>query len=374
MIYWDNNATTPLTDCVLEAMMPYLTQNYFNPSASYAGARQVRAAIEKAREQVAELIGAHPDEIIFTSGGTEATNTALAQMKNCVGCSTDHPASLESPYITQLAPVDHTGLIPIDEWSRLLPNHTGASFCWANSETGAVQDVKELTTAAVHAGIPVHVDAVSALGKLAIRVHDYPIDYLSIASHKIHGPKGVGALYIRRGAPYSPLIHGASHEMSRRAGTENVAGIVGFGQATVATLGAQVKYKELSLLRDDFEQLMMDSGLNPVIHSLNAPRLCNVSSMRLPGYRAESLFLLLEAAGLICAAGSACSTANPKPSHVLTAMGISDQEARETLRFSLSRETTKEEVKEAADILIRAVEKITSVQSSQTGPVTVYKA
>ncbi len=372
MIYWDNNATTPLAPEVLEAMLPYLRGQYFNPSAAYAPAKAVRRALEQAREQVAALVGADAGEIIFTSGGTEATNTALAQFQRTLALSIEHPATLRS-LSGEVAPVLPSGLADLAAWRSLLPGHDGASFTWANHETGVIQPVHELAEAACEAGARVHVDLVQAAGKLPICLHDEPISFASLSAHKLHGPKGIGALYVRCGTEWQPTHTGGAQEDGRRAGTENVAGIIGFGKAAQLALAAAEQYAALASLRDRFVQRLTEAGLNPVVNGANAARLPHVVNLRLPGITAQSLSLLLEPAGLLCSTGSACTSAEPEPSHVLRAMGLPDAQVRESLRFSLSRYTTAAEVEEAAALVIAAARKLRAVQSSITGPVMVYR-
>lgn len=372
MIYWDNNATTALAPEVLDAMLPYLRENFYNPSAAYGAARAVRKAIDTAREQVAALVGADASEIIFTSGGTEATNAALAQLNHVLTLATEHPATLRTAR-GDAAPVLANGQADLPEWRELLPGHDGASFAWANHETGVIQPVRSLAAAAHDAGARVHVDLVQAAGKCPIALHDYPIAFASLSAHKLHGPKGVGALYVRTGTACSPYLTGGAQEDYRRAGTENVAGIIGFGKAAELAVQAAETYARLAMLRERFVNALSAAGVEVSINGAAAPRLPHVLNMRVPGVPAESLFLLLEPAGLLCATGSACTSAEPHPSHVLLAMGLSDKQVRESLRFSLSRYTTAEEVDEAADIFIRALRKVRSVQSSITGPVMVYR-
>lgn len=372
MIYWDNNATTQPAPEVVQAMLPYLTDKYFNPSAAYAPAKAVKRAIENAREQVAALLGADAGEIVFTSGGTESTNAALAQFEHVLTLATEHPATLRTVK-GDAAPVMCNGQADLAAWKELLPGHDGVSFAWANHETGVIQPVRSLARAAKDAGARVHVDLVQAAGKLPIRLHDTEVDFASVAAHKLHGPKGVGALYIRRGAAWQPQQTGGAQEDYRRAGTENVPGIIGFGKAAELALQASAAYAALASLRLRFVTALRNAGLEVVEAGTAAPRLPHVLNMRITGLTAESLTLLLEPMGLICSAGSACTSAEPHPSHVLQAMGMSDREIRESLRFSLSRFTTGDEVDEAAGIFLRAVAKIRSVQSSVTGPVMVYR-
>ena len=372
MIYWDNNATTPLAPEVLEAMLPYLGENFYNPSAAYGAGKAVRRALDAAREQVAALVGADASEIIFTSGGTESSNTALAQFRKVLTLATEHPATLRTAR-GDAAPVLSNGQADLPEWRELLPGHDVASFAWANHETGVIQPVRSLASAAYAAGARVHVDVVQAAGKLPIALRDYPVDFASLSAHKLHGPKGVGALYVRTGTVCPPYLTGGSQEDYRRAGTENVAGIIGFGKAAELALQAAETYAGLAALRDRFVRALEQAGIEVCINGAAAPRLPHVLNMRVPGVSAESLFLLLEPMGLLCSTGSACTSAEPHPSHVLRAMGLPDKQVRESLRFSLSRYSTAEEVDAAAGIFIKVFQKVRSVQSSITGSVMVYR-
>ncbi len=372
MIYWDNNATTPLAPEVLEAMLPYMRGQYFNPSAAYGPAKVVQRALEQAREQVAALVGAEPAEIIFTSGGTESTNTALAQFGRCLALATEHPATLRS-LCGETAPVLPSGLADLERWRALLPGHDAASFAWANHETGVIQPVAALAGAAQAAGAAVHADLVQAAGKLPIALHELPIAFASLSAHKLHGPKGIGALYVRAGTAWQPTHRGGLQEGGQRAGTENVAGIIGFGKAAELALAAAGQYAALCSLRELLVQRLAEAGLSPVVNGAGAPRLPHVLNLRIPGVAAQALSLLLEPAGLLCSTGSACTSAEPEPSHVLRAMGLPDAQVRESLRLSLSRFTTAAEVEEGAALIIAAVRRLRSVQSSITGPVMVYR-
>ncbi|MBT9448943.1 cysteine desulfurase [Akkermansia glycaniphila] len=378
MIYWDNNATTPLAPEVLEAMMPSLTTDYYNPSASYGPARRIRQAIEQARETVAALIGAHPDEIVFTSGGTEATNTALANLtqrgtNSIATLTTEHPATHRSIPQATLSPVTADGLADADAWAHNLSGKTAATFAWANHETGVIQPVEHLAAIAHDAGAELHLDLVQAAGKIPIAIHGTPARFASLSAHKIHGPKGIGALYVRRGTAWTPLLHGGGQENDRRSGTENVPGIIGFGKAAELALAALEQRNNIAALRDRFENELKAAGYAVTVHGATAPRLPHVSNLRLAECTAETLTLLLEPAGLLCSAGSACTSSDPHPSHVLQAMGIADADIRHALRFSLSRYTTEEHVAEALQIIRTAIGKILSVQSARTGPVMVYR-
>ena len=373
-IYWDNNATTPLAPEVLEEMLPYLGgERFYNPSAAYAPAREVRRAIETARERVAALLGAAPGEIIFTSGGTESTNTALAQYSRVLVPATEHPATLRHAHTGSHCPVLADGRVDPAAWQQLLPGHDAASFALANHETGVLQPAAELCAAAAAVGARVHVDAVQAAGKLPLALHELPaVDYASVSAHKLHGPKGIGALYARTGAPLRPVLTGGGQEDARRAGTENVPGIIGFGKAAELALAAAAEYARVEKLRARFLSALAAAGIEVAQNGGAAPRLPHVLNLRVPGCTAESLSLLLEPAGLLCSAGSACTSAEPTPSHVLLAMGLSPQQARESLRLSWNRYTTDQETDTAAALLISAVHKIRSVQSPHTGGVIVY--
>ncbi len=374
MIYWDNNATTPVDPEVIEAMAPYWREEFFNPSASYPGAKRVRRAVETAREAVAALIGAKPDEIVFTSGGTEATNAAMAQMGRVVVLATDHPATLRSAGDAPCAPVCPDGQADLDAWQRLVAGRKGASFSWANHETGVIQPAARMADMARSAGALVHADLVQAAGKMAIDVSACGIHFASLSAHKLHGPKGIGALFVARGAGWEPWMRGGSQESYRRAGTENVPGIVGFGAAAALALRHADDYSRLARLRDRFESEL--KALFPgevVVHGADSPRLPHVSNLRIRGCTAESLTLLFEAEEFVCSAGSACTSSDPRPSHVLRAMGLADREIREAMRFSMARSTTEADVDEALAIIGRAVRRIRSVQSGRTGPVTVYR-
>ena len=349
VIYWDNNATTPLAPEVYEAMEPFLKERFFNPSA---------------------LLGAFPSEIVFTSGGTEASNMAFRQMagerEGGIGVlSTDHDASLKTALALGsgcVCPVDREGRAVPEKWESMCAGGvSGVSFAWANNETGALQDAAVLCSSAGKHEIPVD-------------LHGMEVDYASVSAHKFHGPKGIGCLYRRAGAPFSPLLFGGGQEYGLRSGTENVPGIIGFGAAARAALRhLEEDAGRLSRMRDSFESLLRAQVGGVTVHSGGTERIPNTSNLAFDGCTAEALMLLLEPAGLLCSAGSACHTLQPMPSHVLTAMGLSDEAVRSSLRFSLSFMTTQEEVEQAAALVGSAVRKVRGVQSSRTGPVLVYR-
>ena len=383
VIYWDNNATTPLDPEVYAAMEPFLKERFFNPSAGYGCARRVREAVEEARADVAALLGAFPSEIVFTSGGTEATNAAFRQMvgerSGGLGVlSTDHDASLKTALALgqgRVCPVDREGRAVPEEWEAVCAGGvSGVSFAWANNETGALQDAAALCSAARRHAVPVHLDMVQCAGKIPVNLHGMEVDYASVSAHKFHGPKGAGCLYRRSGVPLVPSLFGGGQEHGLRSGTENVPGIIGFGAAARTALRhLEEDGGRLARMRDSFESRLKAAVPGVTVHSGGMARISNTSNLAFDGCTAEALMLLLEPAGLLCSAGSACHTLQPMPSHVLTAMGLSDETVRSSLRFSLSFMTTEEEVEQAAALVASAVRKVRGVQSSRTGPVLVYK-
>lgn len=382
MIYWDNNATTSLSSDVYEAMKPFFEEMYFNPSAGYGCAKKVRQAVEDARESVAALLGVASSEVVFTSGGTEATNMAFRQIAGIesggIGVlSTDHDASIKTSKALgngRICPVDREGRVVLEEWEAMCSSGvSGVSFAWANNETGVLQDADVLCSIARDNGVSVHLDVVQCVGKIPVNLHEMSIDYASVSAHKFHGPKGIGCLYRRAGVELSPLLFGGGQENGWRSGTENVPAIVGFGVAAqIALKHVEEEAKRLAYLRDRFEALVLARLSGVKVHSAEAKRIPNTSNLGFDGCTAEGLLLLLEPAGLLCSAGSACHTLQPMPSSVLTAMGLSDQEARASLRFSLSSITTQDDVDLAATLVTATVNKIRDVQSSRTGPVLVY--
>ena len=292
--------------------------------------------------------------------------------------STDHDASLKTALALGsgcVCPVDREGRAVPEKWESMCAGGvSGVSFAWANNETGALQDAAVLCSSAGKHGVPVHLDIVQCAGKIPVDLHGMEVDYASVSAHKFHGPKGIGCLYRRAGAPFSPLLFGGGQEYGLRSGTENVPGIIGFGAAARAALRhLEEDAGRLSRMRDSFEALLRAQVGGVTVHSGGTERIPNTSNLAFDGCTAEALMLLLEPAGLLCSAGSACHTLQPMPSHVLTAMGLSDEAVRSSLRFSLSFMTTQEEVEQAAALVGSAVRKVRGVQSSRTGPVLVYR-
>lgn len=367
MIYLDANATTPVDLTVIEAMLPWLTTQHGNASAGYAAGRQARRAVEKARGQVATLIGADPEEIIFTSGATESINSVLLSTQALqperpllIISATEHAATLacaerwqERGGKVKTVPVLKNGLLDLDALERALePGRTAlVSMLWANNETGVVQPMEQIAILAHAAGALVHADAVQMAGKLPLQVREAGVDYLSLSGHKMHGPKGIGALFISHHAPFRPLFIGGGQERERRSGTENVAGIVAMGKAAEIVTASPFKPH----LRDLLEELLKTALPDLEIHSESAPRLPNTSSIHFPGVDAAAMLIRLDQKGIACSGSSACHTASLHPSHVLEAMGYDARHAESTLRFSLSRLTTRSEIEQAVTEIAAAV-------------------
>ncbi|MEZ5388061.1 MAG: cysteine desulfurase family protein [Prosthecobacter sp.] len=376
MIYLDSSATTQIDPAVLEAMMPFLREYFANPSSGYAGGRTAARAVRRAREQVAALIGADADEIVFTSGGTEAINSVHASVRSLwpdkpdlVITGTEHPAVTESAKRWQEqggnvfhAPVHPNGRVDLNALRGLVqPGSTAlVSIMWANNETGVIAPMKEIVEIARSAGALVHTDAVQAVGKIHLNVHAVPVDFLSLSGHKFHAPKGVGALYISRRARFAPLLVGGGQEKERRSGTENVPGIVGLGMASEARSPASRGWHQgaLHAIRDRFEHLIHAALPETRINGCPEHRLHTLSSLCFPQTDAAELLILLDKQGICTSAGSACHTGTLHPSHVLEAMDVSARDAACTLRFSFSRFNTKPEAETAAHAVIDAVNKL----------------
>ncbi len=334
-------------------MLPYLTERHGNPSSIHSPGRVVRAAIDQARTQVADLVGAHPTQVIFTSGGTEANNLAFNILSNfepgtlCVS-AVEHPAVLEvakywqsKGWQLEVAPVDSNGVVDEAAAKVLLAEKPTLFSCMiANNETGAIQPVAELAKLAGQYEVICHTDAVQAVGKIEVDFESYGVNLMSLSSHKIYGPKGVGALIVDKSLDLSPLIIGGGHEKGWRSGTENVAGIVGFGKAAeIAKQHVSVRHTRMSELRDNLQSAL--KGIEGVhIISESAQRLPNTLLIAMPGIEGETLLMNLDAKGFAVSSGSACASANTGPSHVLEAMHLQESLAQSTLRISLGKDST----------------------------------
>ncbi len=390
MIYLDNNATTCLDPEVLEAMLPWLGDHYGNPSGGYRFAREARKAVDLAREQVAALIGAQPGEIVFTSGGTESNNTAirsaLALRPDCrtlVSSTVEHSAVEEvlkyheaAGHDLRLSPVDSIGRFDLDAWSAALAGGSVAlaSLILANNETGVISPIAEAADIAAGQDVYFHTDAVQAVGKIPVDVSALPIHAMSLSAHKLHGPKGIGALYLNRHARFEAQTLGGGQEQDRRSGTENVPGIVGFGVAAELAAKHLSGVVSVAALRDHFEAGVIEAIPGVVINGDPVNRLPNTSNLYFPGVDGEGLLILLDEGGVCCSPGSACSTGAVQPSRIVRAMGHSTARARSSVRFSLSRFTTREEIEASIEAVIKAVGKLRVVMPPGGGRVVGHSS
>ena len=357
-VYLDNNATTPLLPEVFEAMRPYFLERFGNASSIHQQGQQARSAVEQAREQVAALVGCRAAEIVFTSGGTEADNLAIfgsvSAGDHVITSTIEHHAVLnacnrleqigcEVTYI----PVSSEGLVDAEAvGAAIRPNTRLISIMTANNETGVVQPVAEIGLFAQERGILFHTDAVQAAGKIPVNVKEIGCQLLSISGHKIHGPQGTGALYVRRGTLLKPLFYGGRHERSRRAGTENLPGIVGLGRAAEIAREwfAAGGDRKMAALRDRFEHTIVGRVERTRVNSGKAPRTPNTSNIIFECIEGEALVIALDLKGVSVSTGAACSSGAIEPSHVLTAMGLTPDEARASIRFSLGKQTMEEDI------------------------------
>jgi len=377
--YFDSNATTSVAPEVLQAMLPYLTEEWGNPSSPYRLGKRLVEPIEAARESVASLVGADSSEIIFTSCGTESINTAITSClysqpakKHVVTTAVEHSATMNScgaleqrGYEVTYLPVNRDGTLDLKRFERALrPDTAVVSIMWANNETGVLFPIAKLSALCRQRGILIHTDAVQTPGKVAIDVNELGVDLLSLSAHKLHGPKGVGSLYVRKGIPFWPLIIGGHQEEGNRGGTENVPYMVAFGRA--AELARAISPQDrhtLAALRDSLENEIFAQIPGTSRNGAKEPRLPNTASIAFAGVDAEALLLLLDQLKICASSGSACTTGSVAPSHVLTAMGLNPTEARSTIRFSLDYETTGEEVAYLMSHLPRLVSELRAAAS-----------
>jgi cysteine desulfurase len=386
MIHADANATTPILPEVLDEMLPWLREGFANPSGSYGAAKQARNAIDRARQQVAECIGAEPEEIVFTGGGTESVNTALRSLAALAGPGAAVVSAVEHSAVlrcverlgreVRTVPVNSGGRLDLDAFRMALDGAAFVSIMTANNETGVIQPLAEAAELARARGLPFHTDAIQAVGKIPLDVRHPAVDLLSLSAHKFHGPKGVGVLYVRSGLKFEPLLFGGGQENGRRSGTENTAGIVGMGAAAAAAARflSGTECSRVAELRDAFENAVLAQTSGVIVNGDPAHRLPNTSHLSFDHCHAAGLLVLLDEAGVACSAGSACMTGQHKPSHVQLAMGIPEDRAKSSLRISFSRMNTREEAIAAAATLGKAVEKLRRVQGPGVGPVVVYSA
>jgi cysteine desulfurase len=382
-IYLDHNATTPLDPRVFEAMRPYMTWAFGNASSPHSYGRLAKQALEESRGTVANAIGCDPEEIVFTSGGTEADNLALRGVAyhqgkgkgHIITSSIEHHAVLRTcaalekeGFSATYLSVDSQGSIDPHEVNKAIRKDTVLiSVMSANNETGVIQPVAELGKIAREYGIPFHCDAVQAVGKREINVEELNIDLLTLSSHKIYGPQGIGALYVKDGIGLAPIITGGHHERGLRAGTENIAAIVGFARALKITVDEIDTYRNMvKSLRDKLESGLLHALDGVVIHGAQAERLPHTCCIGFASVEAESILLHLDLKGIAASSGSACTTGDPEPSHVLTAMGVPSELAQGSIRISFGRENTEEEVDYTVTALSDAVEHLRSISSQWT--------
>ena len=371
-IYMDHGATTPVDPLVVDAMLPYFTEKFGNASSLHSFGQEATSALEQSRQQVAASIGAKPEEIIFTSGGTESDNLAIKGIayrnsdkgKHIITSTIEHPAILNTcAYLEKegfdvtYVPADSDGIIDMDELKKAIRDDTILiSVMHANNEIGTIQPISDISKLAKEKSIYLHTDAVQSFGKIAVNVDELGVDMLSMSSHKIYGPKGVGALYVRKGTPLQALAHGGSHERSMRAGTENVSGIVGFAKAVSLVYEHRIDdSKHMTQLRDSLIEKVMDSMDDVYLSGHAAKRLPNNVNLRFNFIEGESMLLFLDMKGIAISTGSACSSKSLEPSHVLTAIGLRPEDSHGSIRITFGKDNTQEEVDYVVEALIEVV-------------------
>lgn len=381
-IYLDHAATTPLDARVLEAVLPYLEQEFGNPSSIHDSGRRARSALIEARHAVADILSARDDEIVFTSSGSEANNLALkgvvwakrAEGDHIITTSIEHHSVLEACHFLEelgfrvtYLPVDGFGLVDPDEVRKTITAGTILiSVMHANNEIGTIQPIAEIARVAKEHGVFFHTDAVQTFGTLAIDVWEIGVDLLSASAHKLYGPKGVGLLYVRQGVLLKSLIHGGAQERHRRAGTENIAGIIGLAKALQLAVGKrQPESERLTRLRDRLVRGITDSIDGVCLNGHPTKRLPNNVSICVEGLEGESLVLELNSHGIAASSGSACSSASHEPSHVLVALGLPSRLAQGALRLTLGRSTTGESVERVLEVLPEAVARLRDISEPQ---------
>jgi cysteine desulfurase len=384
LIYLDYNATTPIDPHVLESMIPYMREHYGNPSSIHSYGSKAKAALDESREQVSELISAKPKEIVFTSGGSESNNSAIIgaafalkeKGNHLITTRIEHASILETfrflgnhGFKVTILGVDEHGLIDLDELGESITDETIlVSVMLANNETGVIMPINEIAAIVKEKGIIFHTDAVQACGKIVINLNYIPVDMLSISSHKIYGPKGVGATYIKDGLRVDPFIHGGGQERGRRSGTENVPAIVGFGKACEIVkeeLKSQKSGVRIKGMRDQLHKRIAEKIDCLKLNGHPDKRLPNTLNLSFEDVEGESLVMSLDLEGIAVSTGSACSEGNVEASHVLLAMGLSKEEALSSLRISLGRFTEKGHIDHVLDVLPGIVERIRQIKENR---------
>lgn len=374
-VYLDHAATTPVRDEVMAAMAPYFGARFGNPSSVHRWGREARVALDEARERLAACLGAYPDEVCFTSGGTEGDNFAILGVCRtrrgqgrdaAITTPIEHKAVLAAVHQVaheggeeRIVRVTPDGLVDMAHFAELLDERVAvASAMWVNNEVGVIQDVPALAAQAKAAGAVFHTDAVQAFGKVAINAKQTPFDLLTISGHKIGAPKGIGALFIRRDTPLEPMFHGGSQDRGRRPGTENVAFAVGLATAAELLLAEHdVEHARMLALQASFERGLRERIPDVIIHAAGAPRAPHITNMSIPGTSSESMLMALDLRGIACSAGSACQSGSVSASHVLSAMGVSPDIANAALRLSFGCLSTEACVQRTLDVLGTLAEK-----------------
>ena len=386
-VYLDNNATTPLAPEVFEAMKPYWLEDYGNASSIHWYGQRAKAAMETAREQVARLLNARPGEIVFTSGGTEADNAALvgvveaarAETKHIITTAIEHHAVLHTAQALEKRGVSVTyvrvgssGVVdPADVARAIRPETVLISVIHANNELGTIQPLEEIGRLARQHDIYFHTDAVQSVGKIPVDVEKLDVDLLSLSAHKLYGPKGVGALYIRKGTVLRPLLHGGHHERDRRPGTENVPGIVGLGKAAELAQGLMAEdATRLASLRDRLEESLLSRVPLVTVNGDRQRRLPATSNLSFAFIEGEGFVIAMDLRGIACSTGAACSAGSLEPSHVLSAIGKTPEQARASIRFSLGRFNTPEDIDYALEIVPAVAEQLRAVSPHYRKPAT----
>ena len=378
-IYLDHNATTPIAPAVGERMTRVFVEEFGNPSSVHHFGQQAKAAMDEARSAIATLVGVDATEIVFTSGGTESDNMAVRGLaealeptgrRHLIASSIEHEAVLNTlralarrGWRTTLLPVDQTGVVHPDALRAALTDDTAlVSVMHANNEIGTIQPIAELARIARERGVAFHTDAVQSAGKIPLNARELGVDLVSVSAHKLYGPKGAGALWIRRGLRLQPLLTGGKHERNRRAGTENVAGIVGFGVAArLAHAKLADESTRLAALRDRLEQGILAGVPGTAVNGGGMPRVPNTTNISFDRVEAESLLIALDLDGVAVSTGSACSSGTLEPSHVLKAMGFPAHRTQNSIRFSLGSGNTEQEIDRVIAVLPGLVEKLRSL-------------
>lgn len=380
IIYLDNNATTQLDPAVIEEMLPFLTDYYGNPSSGYAFGRQVRDAINLARERVAALLGCEPGEIVFTSCGTESNNAAVnsalqldPNRRHVVTTAVEHSATrVHCGALAQrggsvtVVGVDSYGNLDLAELERAITPQTAiVTVMWANNETGVLFPIQEIAEIARRKRVLFHTDAIQIVGKIPIRLADMTLNSLALSAHKLHGPKGVGALYVNKRSAFKPLLIGGSQENSRRAGTENVASIVALGKAAECAVAALAEENSrVRAMRDRLEAGLLERVPDTFVNGDRGARLPNTSNLSFAGIESDAALMMFDRQGLCCSAGSACRTGSPEASHVLRAMNVPTELARASMRFSFGRFNPETDVDKALEIIPAAISKLRAMSPS----------